>query len=320
MKEVAPGLFVESSYAPYNLVLIKTDQGGVLVDLPPNPAQAMNWLEQARAVLGAIRYVVMTDAQRERQFGTVLCEAPMIATEATLRAMMAYDEERPRRDFLEDLANQFPDEMESLSQMSAEHRPHPRKPTVAFNEALSLYADDRVLQFEAVEGAAEGSLWIFVPDAGILIAGDTVVGDDVPLMAATRDSKAWLNTMTGLARRQDVKMIVPGRGVASLGLGDIEPQREFMRVMRRSGRTLARKGHPTLSLTQTAQELGQTFYNQQGNRAVKKIKAGLEALVVEVKSAEAALAEEQALAEQQALADDESQAVEGPQTETDLSS
>jgi hypothetical protein len=109
----------------------------------------------------------------------------------------------------------------------------------------------------------------------------------VPLMADTPDSKAWLNTMTTLAHLQELKMIIAGRGEARLALGDIEPQREFMRVMRRAARTLARRDHPALSLAQTAQELGQTFYNSQGTRAVKKIRAGLEALVVEIRRVEA---------------------------------
>jgi glyoxylase-like metal-dependent hydrolase (beta-lactamase superfamily II) len=328
MKEIAPGLFVESSYAPYNLVLIKTDRGGVMVDLPPNPPHAIDWFAQARAILGEIRYVVMTDAKRERQMGTVLCEVPIIATEATLRSMMVYDEERPRRDFLEALAAQFPgavtDQIQKTqssssksteadraeSQAPAGNRPRPRKPAVAFNESFTLHAGDRVLKFEAIEGSGEGSLWVLIEGEGILIAGDTVAGDDVPLMADTPDSKAWLNTMTALSRRQDVRVIVPGHGEARLALGDIEPQREFMRVMRRAARTLARKGHPTLSLTQTAQELGQTFYNSKGNQAVKKIKAGLENLVNEVVADERALADERARAEAQAIADNRALAEE----------
>ena len=55
MKEVAPGLFVESSYPPCNLVLIVSDQGGIVVDLPPSPMHAMNWLEQARGISGTLR-------------------------------------------------------------------------------------------------------------------------------------------------------------------------------------------------------------------------------------------------------------------------
>ena len=281
MKEVAPGLFMESSYAPYNLVLIKTDRGGIVVDVPPNPIHAINWLEQARAIAGEIRYAIMTDARRERQLATVLCDFPIVATEATLRVMQAYDEERPRRDLLDELVHRFPDETESLDSLQ------PHKPAFAFSGSFNLYAGDRVLQLQAVEGAGKGSLWLLIQGEGILIAGDTVVADTVPLMDDTPDSKAWLNTMTSLAHRQDVKSIIPGRGSTPIHVGDIEPQREVMRVMRRAARTLARKGGPSLSLAQTAQELGQTFFNRHGQRAVKQIKAGLENLIAEVEMMQA---------------------------------
>ncbi|MGC9520953.1 MAG: hypothetical protein ACP5HG_03605 [Anaerolineae bacterium] len=279
MKEVATDLFVESSYPPYNLVLIKTAKGGIVVDLPPNPVHAMNWLEEARAKAGKLRYVVLTDAQRERQLATAVCDVPIIAAERTLRIMEAYDEERPCRDFIEDLAARYPEESEAFDDW------RPRKPSIAFNERFTLYLEECTLYFERVEGAGEGSIWILISPQEILIAGDTVAAGAVPAMAETPDSKAWLNTMTALARRSDVKSIVPGRGESFISLGDIEPQREFMRVMRRAARTLARKGTNDLSRAQTAQELAQTFFNRHGQKAVKEIKAGLERLVVEVEAA-----------------------------------
>ncbi len=51
---------------------------------------------------------------------------------------------------------------------------------------------------------------------------------------------------------------------------------------------MAHKGGGTLGLVQTAQELGQTFYNRLGQKAVKQIRAGLENLIAEVRRQEAA--------------------------------
>ncbi|MGC9469693.1 MAG: hypothetical protein ACP5HS_13945 [Anaerolineae bacterium] len=280
MKEIAPGVYVESSYPPYNLVVIDTEKGGIIVDIPPNPVHAVTWFEQARGTVGKLRYAVLTDAMRERQLATATCDMPMIASEGMLRVMETYDDERPRRDWLEDLASRYPEEAEAIDSL------RPRKPGLAFSESFTLYGERRDLVFETVAGAGPGSLWLLIPDEGILIAGDIVVGSTVPLMAETPDSKAWLNTMTALAHRHDVKMIIPGRGDAPISLGDIEPQREFMRVMRRAARTLARRDADSLSLSQTSQELGQTFFNQQGPKAVKQIKAGLEHLVAEVVAAQ----------------------------------
>ena len=282
MKEVAPGFFVESSYPPYNLVLIMTDRGGIVVDLPPSPMHAMNWLEQARGIAGTLRYVILTDGTRDRQMGTAVCDVPIVATEATLRLMRAYDEDRPRRDFVDELVARYPNEVSAFDNLE------PRKPMLAFTETMTLYAGNHDLQIEAVEGAAPGSLWIWAADEELLIAGDTVVLDIVPPMVDVPDSKAWLNTMTALAHHTHVKMIIPGRGASVISKAEIEPQREFMRVMRRAARTIAHKGADNLGFKRTAQELGQMFFNSQGQQAVKQIRAGLEHLVAEIEAVDKA--------------------------------
>ena len=48
MKEIFPGIFLETAYPPYNLVLIDTVRGAVAVDIPPRPVHAVNWLDRAR--------------------------------------------------------------------------------------------------------------------------------------------------------------------------------------------------------------------------------------------------------------------------------
>jgi len=282
MKEVAPGVFVESSYPPYNLVLIISDRGGIVVDLPPSPMHAMNWLEQARGVAGTLRYVILTDGTRDRQMGATICDVPIVATEVTLGLMKVCDEDRPRRDFMDELVARYPNEVGAFDNLE------PRKPMLAFSETITLNTDGHDLQIEAVAGAAPGSLWIWAADQELLIAGDTVVLDVVPPMADVPDSKAWLNTMTALARCASVKMIIPGRGASAICKDEIEPQREFMRVMRRAARTIAYKGADNLGFKLTAQELGQTFFNRQGQKAVKQIRAGLEHLVAEIAALEEA--------------------------------
>ncbi len=291
MKEIAPGIFVESAYPPYNLALIRTSQGGIVIDLPPNPLHALNWLEQARAVANPLRYVVMTDGKQERQFATAACNIPIIATTEILRAMAVYSEERGRREFAEALTSRYPDEVATLNKLA------PHRPAFAFDDSFTFYAEERTLCFESIPGSAPGSLWVLVPSENLLIAGDTVVDETVPSLSHTPDSKAWMNTMSALAHREAVRSIVPGRGRPVITNGDIEPQREFIRVMRRAARTLLRRGSNSMSLSQTAQELGQTFFNRQGQKAVKEIKAGLEQLIREFTFEDAAISEKAAAEE-----------------------
>lgn len=280
MKEVAEGIFVESSYAPYNLVLIETSLGAIAVDLPPDPLQAKRWLEEAREVVSGVRYVVLTDGGLARQFGAIACDVPIIASEETLRVIQAYyEDERAARDFTEALDAHYPHARVGESPVL------PRRPALAFNRSFAFHGDGREISFEAIAGARRGSLWVFVRDVGVLVAGETVVTEGVPDMSETPDSAAWLTTMTGLAHRAAVRAIIPGRGAYIQSRAALEPQREFMRVMRRTARTLARSRGNGLGLTQAARELGQTFFNVEGTAAVEQIKAGLAHLVEEAQRA-----------------------------------
>jgi glyoxylase-like metal-dependent hydrolase (beta-lactamase superfamily II) len=286
MKEVFPGIFLETAYPPYNLVLIDTSHGVIAIDIPPRPVHAVNWLEQARSALGEIRYAIMTDASPERQMATAFWDVPIIATETTLRLMEAYDEDRERRSFIEDLTARYEDELNLIEHVE------PRKPTLAFDETFRLYTDDRYLELSTSEGgAAPGSLWVFVPDQSLLITGDTVAVEDPPPLDLTPDSKAWLNSLGLIAHRRSVEHIIPGRGSGPITQEEIEPHRELMRVLRRSARKLAH-GTSELDLAETAQDLGQTFFKGHGQVAVKRLQAGLEHLVAEVESEESSDDEE----------------------------
>lgn len=283
MQEIAPGIFVESAYPPYNLGLIVTDHGSIVIDIPPRPSHAWAWQQQVEEVAGIPRYAVLTDASVERQIAASLWDVPLIAGEALLRALIAYDE-RMWREMLQVYITQHPEEADDILRIK------PHLPTLTLDKHFLLHYRTPPLEFESVAGGAPGSLWVTIPEYGLFFAGDTIVVDEPALLERTPDSKGWLNTLSALARRTTVRHIVPGRGKSPIQHSDIETQREFMRVMRRTARTLA--GANNFRLIQCAQDLGQAFYNAQGQKAVRRIRAGLEHLVAEIHQTKAALGEE----------------------------
>ena len=273
MKEVAPGIYIETNYPPYTLTLIATSSGGILVDLPPRVSHARAWLNEVRAVTERIRYVVLTDASRDRLLALTACDLPVVGTETMLRLTMAWDE-RPWREFLQDMVLRYPEEAGEITQLRS------RRPTLAFSGALTLCDGSHIVRLEAVCGAAPGSMMVEVPAASLLIAGDTVAVDEPPPLDSTPDSKAWLETLAALSRRSSIHWVIPGRGSAPVLRCAIEQERELLRIMRRTARSLA-KG-TLVHTAQTAQDVGQAFFNATGQKAVKQIKAGLEHLVEEV--------------------------------------
>lgn len=279
MQEIAPGIYVESNYPPYNLALITTDRGPIVVDIPPRPSHAWAWQHQVEEIAGTPRYAVITDASPERQVAAALWDVPIIASAATLRTIATYDE-RSWRDVIQPFVALYPAEAGEIAAVK------PHRPTLAFDGRFLLHDRTPPIEFEVVSGSATGCLWLTIPEHNLLFAGDTVVVNEPAPLTYTPDSKAWLNTLGTLAHRATIRRIVPGRGKAIIYRQEIEPLREFLRVMRRTARTLVHRSQNGLRLSQSAQDLGQVFFNSQGQNAVRRIKTGLERLIEEILEAQ----------------------------------
>ncbi len=286
MKEIAPNIWVEYKYPPYNLVLIGVDKGAVVVDLPPRPSHTQQWLEEAKAKTGTIKYIVLTNASPERQVAAALCDIPIIAAEATLRAIAGRDE-RAWRELMQKVTAPYPEEAETLPDLS------PHRVTLSFNRSFMMHATTPPMAFETVAGAKPGSLWLTIPEQHLLFAGDTVIVEEPPCLAGVTDINAWRHTLKQLSNRRKIHEIVPGRGTAPILRGDIEQQREFLRVLSQTAQTLADIPREAINFTEPAQDLGQAFFNPAGQKAVKRIRHELECLVEKIKAAQASVNEEE---------------------------
>ncbi len=281
MQEIAPGVFVENCYPPYNLGLITIADGGLVVDVPPRPTHARQWLREVQEVTGPIRYVVLTDAQPDRLIGAALWNVPIIASETTARYIAALDEKA----WLELLNNA--QERFSAENLSPESLP-PRRVTLACNRELRLHYRAPALEIEAIAGAALGSLWLTVPDQQVLFAGDSVVFREPPLLDRTPDRQAWLGSLAALEKRTAIRWIVPVRGHINARRGDLEAQREFMRVAWHTAQTLAQETVAGTGLAQATRELREAFFPTASKHSEiqLRIRHGLEQLGAEIRAAQ----------------------------------
>jgi len=275
MEEVAPGIFIESGYPPYNLGLIDLDDGALVVDIPPRSSHAQAWLEQVQAAVGTVRYVVLTDAQIERLVAAALWNIPVIASEAALRTVAKF-EERDWRDLLQATEERYPEDADLLDDVK------PNPPKFAFSRRFKFHRTTPPFVFEGVAGAAPGSITLFVPEHKLLFAGDTVSISEPPPMHLAPDFDAWLASLEALAERTDVRHIVPGRGDAPVLRGELATQLEFMRVVQETAQALA-EGSGSEGVSKAARELGQAFFNQMGKQAVKRLQSGLEYLIQDLR-------------------------------------
>jgi glyoxylase-like metal-dependent hydrolase (beta-lactamase superfamily II) len=291
MQEIVPGIFVEDRYPPYNVALVTLDEGALAVDVPPRPSHARRWLREAQEIAGVIRYVVLTDAQLDRLLGASVWDVPIVAGEATARYLKSL-EEKEWQELLKVAQERYPEEASDIATLRR------RRVMLAFDTDMYLYRREPPLELEAGAGAAPGSIWLFAPEEQVIFVGDTVAIDTPPVLEHTPDSKAWLNALGILANRASIQRIVPGRGPTAILRSELEPQREYLRVVRRSARSLARKEEPGAGIARESNELQQAFFPDLTKKSEEmgRIRRGLERLVEEEREARAQEAREAAAA------------------------
>lgn len=273
MQEIAPDIYVESCFPPYNLGVIVTELGVIAIDAPPRPSHAHAWLEEISAAWDEPRFLVLTGAQPERLIGATLWPIPLIAAQAVARRIAAYDE-KTWPEMLHSVGQAFPEELDVLTPL------RPRRPTLIVLSALRLHYTAPPLTFELLNGSAPGSLALFSPTHKVLFAGDTVTMDQPPALNHAPDFDAWQKTLAALEKRKDIKWIVPGRGTAPIPRGDLEAQRELMRTLEHSAARLARKGEMGEGLAQATTDLQQAFYPHAARSSAihRTLRQGLEQL------------------------------------------
>lgn len=276
MKEIVPGIFIENKYPPYNVGLIALEQSAIVIDVPPRPKDARNWLREAQLQAGHIAYVVLTDAQPDRIIGSCHWEVPLIAAEETLRYLDQLHEDKEQwEELLLAARERYPEAASDLRQLQIQ------RAKLATNTELLIHRQAPPLVAESVTGAAPGSLWFFAPEQKVLFAGDCVAFDTPPVLEHTPDIQLWTKMLAALARRRQVQRIVPGRGARVILRGEIETQRELLRVIQRTANQLAAQTQPDEGLSQATNDIQQTFFPTISKKspAMQRLRNGLDHLV-----------------------------------------
>lgn len=234
MREIAPNVYVSAFYPGINLGCIRTTDGVVAVDAPLRREDALAWREQIRELTGQpLRWLVLTDYCPDRLPGAAWMGAPVIAgREAAHRFGEGGD--MLWRLTMEEWARRRPGAVEWETVRLP--RPH-----LAVAGRVTLHTSPLVV-IEPVAGPTAGSIWVRLPELGIIFTGDVVVCDTIPPLSESPDSRAWLTTLVEMRReRFRVTQIVPGRGPVCDKAATL-PQSEYIQRMRRRVRSFQLAG------------------------------------------------------------------------------
>ncbi len=230
MREIAPNVYVSTFYPGINVGCICTADGVVAVDAPLRREDALAWRDEMRRVTGLpIRWLVLTDSCLDRLTGAAWMGVPVIAGRGALRRFQEGGEAGWRL-AIEEWARRRPGAVE----WETVRLPVPQ---LAVAGRLTLHTSPLAV-IELVAGPAVGSIWLRLPELGIVFAGDVVVCGAIPPLSASPDTRAWLKTLVEMRReRFRVAQIVPGRGPVCDKAATTR-QSEYMQRMRRRVRSL----------------------------------------------------------------------------------
>ncbi len=237
IREIAPGIFVETEYHGANVAFIVTGEGVVLIDTPMLPDEARQWMVEIRQRTDEeILYIINTDHHRAHVIGNqYFPTATIIAHEHAWKEMKSYGDSFRTR-----LINMYRDRIPEAVEEWKEHL-QIIKPEITFTGRTILYKGDKEMHLIPVGGHTLATSVIHFPNEKLLFTGDAVVTNRPPFLSQG-NTKQWLEALTYLRKlRYDV--LIPGHGELT-GKEATEKMSEYLRMVRRKVRSAYRAGLP----------------------------------------------------------------------------
>jgi len=234
MKEISPGIFIETDHRGANYAGIVTEVGVIVVDTPMVPDQARAFRQDLARLSGGkpFLYVINTDHHRGHILGNQYFQpTPVVAHEQAWKHMKGYGD-----NFKQRVVDSFKKEPEVQAQLTDIQVIIPK---VTFSHRLDIVRGGRDLRIIRVGGHTAATSVIWLPNESILFVGDAVWVDQHPYMAQA-NSKEWLDGLTYI-RKFKADRIVPGRGPIC-GRDATEKMSEYIRFMRARVRLNYRQG------------------------------------------------------------------------------
>ncbi|MBN1936437.1 MAG: MBL fold metallo-hydrolase [Anaerolineae bacterium] len=200
MKQVIPGIYVETRYASGNIGLILTGAGIICVDVPMMPRDVEHWRAQMQKLTDEpIISIVQTDCDRERVISTCQFDVPVIAHEAAWDRMKTYRSDKRVQQI-----------REMLGCNDKEDNWQVRMPDITFTERLVLNKGNQEVHLLHGGGHSPATTMVYLPEHRLIFAGDLVFNNMHPSMTQAQ-TKEWLVALNQL-RKLGVDVIVPGHG------------------------------------------------------------------------------------------------------------
>lgn len=239
MRKIVNSVYMSASYPGVTVGAIVTSIGVICVDAPIRPDDVRDWRERIASVTDMpIRYVINTDAHRDRVIGQFWLGGTVVASEATIAKMRTYSDS-----FRQQVA-------EMMTRLDAEDAVEEVllnfkvvQPQIGFNGKLILHDAKPRVEVWNVGGANAGSAWVVLPDSRVVFTGDLLTLNTHPFIFES-NTETWLECLTELRKPAfPVTSIVPGRGSTTRKAGT-QKTSAYIRDARSKVRALLKAQRP----------------------------------------------------------------------------
>jgi len=235
MREISPGVYLETDQRGANYGGILTDDGIIVIDTPMIPRQAQAFREELRRLADGkpFLYIINTDHHRGHILGNqFFLPTPIVAHDQAWKHMKGYGD-----NFKQRVIDSFKKEPEVQAQFTDIQIIVPR---ITYSHRLDIIRGGRDIRIIRIGGHTAATSVVWLPEESVLFIGDAVWVEQHPYMAQA-NSKEWLDGLTYI-RKLKADQIVPGRGPLC-GREATERMSEYIRFMRARVRAHHMRGH-----------------------------------------------------------------------------
>jgi len=235
MHEIAPHIYIETSFPGVTLGAINWPHGLVLIDSPFRAEDVRSWRSALLNLGGGVdRILISLDAHYDRTLGARLLDCTVVGHEK----------------LLQDFRNRPVNFKTQGTETGSEWELHNglgtirwAPPEITFSHNLNLNWNNSPLVLESRPGPAVGAIWASIPGQKVVFVGDAVVPGQPPFLASC-DLPAWIESLDVLLGPDFRDFLVVSGRAGLVPVEQIRRQRQYLHELYEAVEDMAQ--HKTL--------------------------------------------------------------------------
>jgi glyoxylase-like metal-dependent hydrolase (beta-lactamase superfamily II) len=232
MHQIVRGIYYETSFPGVTLGAILFTHATILIDAPLRAEDSRTWRSMLlNAGSSPNRFLVNLDAHPDRTLGARAMDCPVVAHQKTAQVF------RNRPSVFKGQNNESGAEWEASNDVVGTRW---AAPDITFTDQMVFHWDDREVLLKPQPGPTPGSIWVIIPSAKVIFAGDTILQDQPPFLASA-DLPSWIGSLNLLLTSYQDYLVISGRG-GIVSQEAIQSQLSILKDILKGMERLAKRG------------------------------------------------------------------------------